>query len=199
MEPIDEGHKPNHSSLSLYYHVVFVTLGRDPFITAGMARFLGAFFQSKCAELGVHLLAHAILCDHVHLLVSLRPSHYLPEVINFLKGTASHEANHHHTFSRSLYWMRGYHIDSVSSSSLDRARNYIHMQHKHHPARCPAMQRRLRSRGVPQYAAQHRLFQAGATTSAAAKTTALAEQAAELRPVRSGSSKLGPVAAGGWC
>ena len=119
---LDQGHRPNHNSYALYYHVVFVTRRREPLITREIAEFLQRFFHEKCDEMEIHLLEEGILCDHVHLIVSLRPTHYIPEVLNFLKGTASHEANQHHDFTNVLYWMRGYHIDTVSPAALDRAR-----------------------------------------------------------------------------
>ena len=82
-------------------------------------------------------MAQGILCDHVHLLLSLRPTHYIPEVINYLKGTASHEANNHHSFTNSLYWTRGYHIDTVSERGLNAARDYIRNQYQRHPDKIP--------------------------------------------------------------
>ena len=55
---LDEGHKPNHNSYALYYHVVFVTRKREPLINREMAGFLGGFFRDKCEELEAHLLEH---------------------------------------------------------------------------------------------------------------------------------------------
>ena len=133
----DEPHKPNHNSYSLYYHVVFVTQKHEPLIDLGIAVFLRQFFQAKCDEMEIHLLEQKTLCDHVHLIVSLRPTHYIPEVLNYLKGAASHEANHHHEFSNVLYWMRGYHIDTVSSRALEEARAYVRSQYQHHPDKIP--------------------------------------------------------------
>ena len=134
---MDIQHKPNHNSYALYYHIVFVTHKREPLVNREIARFLEQFFRDKCEELEVHLLAQGILCDHVHLVLSLRPTHYIPEVLNFLKGTASHEANQHHEFANALYWMRGYHIDTVSAKSLERAKTYAREQYKHHPDKIP--------------------------------------------------------------
>jgi len=134
---MDELHKPNHNSYSLYYHVGFVTHKREPLINREIADFLKQFFLDKCEELEVHLLEQEVLCDHVHLILSMRPTHYIPEVLNFLKGTASHEANNHHTFANVLYWMRGYHIDTVSARSLEPAKAYVRDQYKHHPDKIP--------------------------------------------------------------
>jgi len=135
---MDRQHKPNHNSYALYYHVVFVTHKREPLINREIAGFLERFFCDKCQELEIHLLEQGILCDHVHLVLSLRPTHYLPEVLNFLKGTASHETNHHHEFVNALYWMRGYHIDTVSARSLEQAKAYVREQYRHHPDKLPA-------------------------------------------------------------
>jgi len=134
---LGEAHKPNHNSYALYYHIVFVTHKREPLIDRDIAAFLKGFLADKCDELDVHLLEQGILCDHVHLVISLRPTHYIPEVLNTLKGTASHEANHHHDFQNALYWMRGYRIDTVSERNLKAARRYVRDQHKHHPDKIP--------------------------------------------------------------
>ncbi len=134
---LDTPHKPNSNSYTLYYHVVFVTKKREPFIDQEMAEFLKQFFLNKCAELEVHILEQNVLCDHVHLIISLRPTHYIPEVINYLKGTASHDANEHRKFKSALYWMRGYHIDTISHSMLGRAKSYVRAQYQHHPDKIP--------------------------------------------------------------
>jgi len=134
---LDERHKPNHNSYALYYHIVYVTHKREPLINREMAAFLERFLHAKCAELEVHILEQKFLCDHVHMIVSLRPTHYIPEVLNYIKGTASHEVNNHQSFINSLYWMRGYHIDTISSRMLEKAKAYVRNQYKHHPDKIP--------------------------------------------------------------
>jgi len=121
----------------LYYHTVFVTYKREPLINQEIATFLEQFFVDKCDGLEVHLLEQGIVCDHVHLILSLRPTHYIPEVFNYLKGIAAHEANNHHDFQNVLRWMRGYRIDTVSERNLEAARRYVRDQCKHHPDKIP--------------------------------------------------------------
>ena len=133
-----EVEKPSHVSYVLYYHVVLVTAFRNKsVIDQPMAEFLREFFAFKCKEMEVQLLEQKILSFHAHLLLSLRPSHYLPEVVNYLKGTASHEANHHHDFASSLDWLRGYHVDPVSEDYLEEARSHIKNQYAFHPKQIP--------------------------------------------------------------
>ncbi len=134
---LDEKHKPNHTSYALYFHLVWATKKREALIDRQMADFLSQFLPDKCKELEVKLLEQSILCDHTHLLLSLRPTHYIPEVVNYLKGTASHEANHHQDFANSLYWTRGYHIDTVSKHSLNIAQAYVRNQYQRHPDKIP--------------------------------------------------------------
>jgi putative transposase len=134
---LDEEHKPNHTSYALYFHVVWATKKRDPLIDRQIADFLEGFLPAKCEELELRLLAQGILCDHVHLILSMRPTHYIPEVIDYLKGTASHEANNHHHFTNSLYWTRGYHVDTVSARNLDAAKAYVQDQYRRHPDKIP--------------------------------------------------------------
>ncbi len=134
---LGEDHKPNHNSYALYCHVAFVTYKREPLINRESAAFLEQFLPDKCAELEVHLLEQGILCDHVHLILSLRPTHYIPEILNYLKGTSAHEANNHRDFQNLLRWMRGYRIDTISTSNLERAKQYVRDQYKRHPDRIP--------------------------------------------------------------
>ncbi len=134
---LDAEHKPNHTSYALYFHVVWATKKREPLIDRQMADFLREFLPTKCEEIELRLLEQGILCDHVHLLLSMRPTHYIPEVINYLKGTASHEANYHRDFVHSLYWTRGYHIDTVSERNLDAAKAYVRDQYQRHPDKIP--------------------------------------------------------------
>ncbi len=134
---LDKSHKPNHNSYALYYHVVFVTQRREPTIDQEIAAFLMQFFQDKCDEMSIHLLEANVLCDHVHLILSLRPTHYIPEVLNILKGTSAHEANHHHNFQQTLHWMRGYHVETISPRLLMQVKDYVRRQYQHHPDKIP--------------------------------------------------------------
>jgi len=134
---LDDKHKPNHTSYTLYFHVTWSTKKREPLISKEIAAFLQSFFPKKCKELEVHLLAQGIVCDHVHLILSLRPTHYIPEILNYLKGTASHEANNHHDFINTLAWTRGYHIDTISKRNLDAAKSYVNNQYQRHPDKIP--------------------------------------------------------------
>ncbi len=124
-------------SYALYYMLTISTKKREQFITARVEAFLHEHWRKKCEELGVHLLALGMVDEHVHFLLSLRPTHYIPDVVHDLKGSASHAVNHAEEFDATLYWSDGYDIRTVSERNLDAARQYVLNQHEHHPDRVP--------------------------------------------------------------
>ena len=124
-------------SYALYYMLTISTKKREPFITAQVEAFLRGHWERKCEELGVHLLALGMVNDHVHFLLSLRPTHYLPDVVHDLKGSASYAVNHAEELDATLYWSKGYDIRTISERNLDAARHYVLGQRRRHPDRVP--------------------------------------------------------------
>jgi hypothetical protein len=71
------------------------------------------------------------VADHVHLLISLRPTHCLSDFMREVKQGSSEWV--HTTFKRSAFaWQEGYGAFSVSASHVERVRTYIRGQEKHH-------------------------------------------------------------------
>ena len=124
-------------SYALYYMLTISTKQREPFITAQVEAFLRQHWARKCEELKIHLLALGMVDDHVHFLLSLRPTHYIPDVVHDLKGSASHAVNHAETLDATLYWGGGYDIRTVSERNLSAARQYVLTQYERHPDRIP--------------------------------------------------------------
>jgi REP element-mobilizing transposase RayT len=72
--------------------------------------------------------------DHVHLLVSLRTTHHLPEVLRDIKRRTSAWV-HEEIGERAFAWQDGYGAFTVSPSMLDTVRHYIGRQEEHHRTR----------------------------------------------------------------
>jgi putative transposase len=124
-------------SYALYFMLTISTKRREPYIDAQVGGYLRQHWIHKCKELGIHLLALGVLSDHVHFLLSLRPTHYIPDVVHDLKGSASHAVNHAEDLNATLYWSEGYDVRTVGERSLEVAREYILAQHQRHPDRIP--------------------------------------------------------------
>ena len=71
------------------------------------------------------------VADDVHLLVSLRATHTLADVLRELKSVSSKWA-HEELGVRSFAWQEGYGAFTVSASQLETVRRYIQQQEEHH-------------------------------------------------------------------
>jgi REP element-mobilizing transposase RayT len=68
--------------------------------------------------------------DHVHLLVGLRPTHRISDIMRELKSGSSDWASN--TAGRNFNWQPGYFALTVSPSQIERVRRYILNQEQHH-------------------------------------------------------------------
>ncbi len=120
--------------LSLHYHVVFSTKERHPWIEAEwrdeLHRYLGGCVKTLDAipeQVGG-------IADHVHLLLGLRATHCLADVLREIKKASSrwvHEEKRRPEFA----WQEGYGAFTVSTSNLESVREYIATQEEHHRRR----------------------------------------------------------------
>jgi len=118
----------------LVYHLVWATRGREPLVNAETEALLVPHIQGKCRQLGYWL--HAVGCveDHVHLLLTLRPTDTVAEVVKRLKGSSSHFVNSETGSGSVLYWQRGYGVLSLRKKDLPVVAEYVERQKEHHGA-----------------------------------------------------------------
>jgi REP element-mobilizing transposase RayT len=75
--------------LSLHYHLVFSTKGREPVIAMAWRRNLHKYLAGTVAGLEAHCEIVGGTADHVHLLVELRATHRLSDFMRELKRVSS--------------------------------------------------------------------------------------------------------------
>jgi len=109
----------------LFYHLVWTTKNRIPFITAENESRLFAYIRQKANELEIRILALNGWNDHIHLIIEIPPKVSVAETVKRLKGASSHE------FSE-LYWQRGYGALTISERNLSLALDYVNRQKEHH-------------------------------------------------------------------
>jgi Transposase and inactivated derivatives len=107
---------------SLHYHVIFSTKERKPLIR-DWAPELHAYLGGSIRGIGG-------VEDHVHLLVSLKPTHCLSDVVGDLKKQATiwTKENHATEFS----WQDGYAAFTVGPKGIGNVVGYIAGQAEHH-------------------------------------------------------------------
>ncbi len=117
--------------LSLHYHLVFSTKAREPMIATEWRARLHDYLGGTICGLGGFPEGIGGVADHVHLLVGLKATHRLADVMRELKKASSTWA-HDEIGLRSFAWQEGYAAFTVSATSRDAVRHYIANQEEHH-------------------------------------------------------------------
>ena len=112
-----------YSAFSLYYHFVWVTKHREPMLVDKIKKDIGNLLIERCRDLNYHILEMAVMPEHVHLLLSLKPTDFLPKVATYLKGGVSRAFNISH--EDCLDWTDGYSVDAVGKMGLQTVCEYI--------------------------------------------------------------------------
>lgn len=70
--------------------------------------------------------------DHIHLLIGLRPTQSISELMQDIKGNSSKWINERKLVSGKFSWQEGYGAFSYSKSELSNIIHYIDNQESHH-------------------------------------------------------------------
>ena len=117
--------------LSLHYNLVIGTKSREPFIEPAWRAHLHDYLGGTIRGLGGVPEGVGGVVDHVHLLVGLKATHCLADLMRELKKASSvwvHEQVGMPVFA----WQEGYAALSVSATSREAVRHYIANQEEHH-------------------------------------------------------------------
>lgn len=117
--------------ISLHYHVVFATKNRQPLISKNWRPSLHEYLGGTVRGLGGIPESVGGVADHVHLLVGLKATHCLLNVMRELKKASSSWV-HEQVGSYSFAWQVGYAAFTVSSTSREQVIQYIAHQEEHH-------------------------------------------------------------------
>jgi putative transposase len=109
----------------LYYHLVWSTKNREPFIDETLEKRLYAYMIDKANRMDCHVLAIGGWSDHIHLVISIPPKFSVAEIVQHLKGASSHDFE-------GLWWQRGYGALSVGERQRPIAIEYVEHQKAHH-------------------------------------------------------------------
>ena len=117
--------------LSLHYHLVFSTKDRVPSIAADWRERFHAYLGRVVKSL--HGIPEAIggTGDHVHLLIGLRATHCLADVLREIKAVSSRWV-HEEVGEPSFLWQEGYGAFTVGAPQCGAVRDYIARQEEHH-------------------------------------------------------------------
>lgn len=120
--------------LSLHVHVIFSTKNREPFIADAWRERLHAFLGGPIRTARCIPEAIGGTSDHVHLLIGIRATHRLADVMRDIKQASSKWV--HETIGLKVFaWQDGYGAFTVGASQIADVKNYISSQVQHHRKR----------------------------------------------------------------
>ena len=116
----------------LVYHIVFSTKRRAPLIEADWQPRLHEYLGGIVKGLQGTPISIGGMPDHVHMLVRLRPSRAVSDIVRDIKANSSGWARDKRQAAGRFQWQRGYGAFSVSESVVPEVRRYIENQQEHH-------------------------------------------------------------------
>jgi len=124
-----------HHAFALFAHITWHTWQRVGCISESAARHVRTALENASDVTKIRILEHAVLADHVHVLVSFRPDSSLSEFVRLAKSGAAYRANH--VVDGTVRWARGFYAATVSREELPRRSAYIRSQFERHPDKIP--------------------------------------------------------------
>ena len=117
--------------LSLYYHFVFSTKNRYPWIHGDFEERLHQYMGGILLGLGAIPETIGGMPDHIHVATVLKATHRISDVLRELKACSS--AWIHDVIGQRLFgWQDGYGAFTVGKMQLSDLKKYIREQKAHH-------------------------------------------------------------------
>ena len=116
----------------LFYHCIWTTKNRQPFITPTIEPALFGFMQSKAIALGGTVFTLNGTADHVHLVVSIPPTQAISQFVGQIKGASSFQINRTNLLSEPFQWQEEYGVFSFDGKRLPNYVDYVEKQKAHH-------------------------------------------------------------------
>ncbi len=116
----------------LYYHLVWPTHHREPWIRPEIEDRLYGYLVSRAGEQGVYTYAVNGWFDHVHMVVAVPPLLAVSELVKQLKGASSRFLHTEAGLPAQFTWQRGYGALSVGERQRPVAERYVERQKEHH-------------------------------------------------------------------
>lgn len=119
----------------IYIQVVFAVKGRENLIHSSWAEELYKYITGIITNKEQKLLAINGMPDHIHILIGMRPSCRLSDLVREVKKASNDFVNQKNFVQGKFHWQEGYGAFSYSHSALDNVIAYIQNQKEHHRKR----------------------------------------------------------------
>ena len=115
-----------------YYHLVWSTFKRQHLITAIVENTLFGLIQHKSQELGCPIHAINSMPDHVHIVVSIKPSLAIAKWVKDVKGYSSYQTNQLDVADVYFNWQSSYGCLTYGRKVVPEIVEYVKNQKQRH-------------------------------------------------------------------
>lgn len=122
---------PNTFS-QIYIQIVFAVEGRQNLISPKWREELHKYITGIINKRGQKLIAVFCMPDHIHLLVGIKPSIAISDLVRDIKAGSSNFINGNGWIRGRFNWQEGFGAFSYSRSQIDAVSNYILDQENRH-------------------------------------------------------------------
>ena len=120
------------SYAALYYHIVFSTKQREPWISQEIERQVWSYVGGIADKWGMTPLQIGGLEDHLHIVVAIPPTMTVSRAVQLLKGGSSHWIRSTFPELEAFGWQDGYGAFTISLSQLPATVTYVQNQRRRH-------------------------------------------------------------------
>ena len=113
------------------YHFVFCPrYRRKIFLIKGLEERFKELTLAECKKQGIEVLALECHIDHVHIFVSVLPTHSIPNIMKQIKAASSHILRDEYPVLASMpsLWTRSYFVSTAGNVSSDTIKWYVNTQ-----------------------------------------------------------------------
>ena len=116
----------------IYIQVVFSVKGRYSLIHSSWEAELYKYITGIISNKGQKLIAINGMPDHIHILIGMKPSCCLSDLVREIKKSSNKFIAEKRFTKYAFSWQEGYGAFSYSHSALDNVIRYINNQKEHH-------------------------------------------------------------------
>jgi len=116
----------------IYIHIVFAVKGRENLISQRWKEELHKYITGIVTNEGQKLIEINSMPDHVHILIGVKPTVALSNLVRDIKANSSKFINGNKWIAGKFEWQQGFGAFSCSHSQLTKVITYIKNQEEHH-------------------------------------------------------------------
>ena len=118
--------------IKVWIHLVWSTKNRYPFLTKEIRQTVFEHIRQNAKTKKIYLDCVNGFTDHIHCLVSLSNEQTISNLLQLIKGESSFWINKQKLSPSKFQWQEECFAVSVSHSQVQKVREYIYDQEKHH-------------------------------------------------------------------